>query len=573
VTEQKKTEKQDQQDNLIPLSRYRAQLARGQRARRADELFSSSDPEGAIRALPGDEFFYVLSDLGFPDALEVLVHGTAEQVQTVLDFSVWERDRLSMEKSDEWLEALIEASPATLGKWAQGIDIELLALLVRKRARIYDLSLEEEPDETEGVLWNSPDRLFALDLLGEPDQVRVTQHFIDSLYRYSPDLMRRWLVGMRAESDTELEETAYRWRSGRMADLGFVDVYEAMEVYKELDPATVQIENTPPPSLRPHGEDIDNMHLRIPTAMAERMTGKTPFARAVSGLSSRDETNDLHFALTALCNRALSADRVEPSDDEAIRSVLERVSNTLDLAVEFLARGDSNHEVAAVRTVSLVKLHRLGVSLIGKLRRLALTLVRGNPFAQLRPAIDIFDSEDAEILANLIRTRPLFSRILDQPSAAGERPFASLADLAIATRALERAAATIEMVTGLGVRPQQLTQEALEKMAEAVSGSGPVISIDPTSIDTGILARTVLVRRLLGGASSELSALPREVVKQFKQNFNSGTQLTENVLLQALEILQLSTQSGQFSRACQEVASRWISSLCPLGSVLGAGKP
>lgn len=515
----------------------------------------------------------MLSDLGFPDALEVLVHGTAEQVQTVLDFSVWERDRLSMEKSDEWLEALIEASPATLGKWAQGIDIELLALLVRKRARIYDLSLEEEPDETEGVLWNSPDRLFALDLLGEPDQVRVTQHFIDSLYRYSPDLMRRWLVGMRAESDTELEETAYRWRSGRMADLGFVDVYEAMEVYKELDPATVQIENTPPPSLRPHGEDIDNMHLRIPTAMAERMTGKTPFARAVSGLSSRDETNDLHFALTALCNRALSADRVEPSDDEAIRSVLERVSNTLDLAVEFLARGDSNHEVAAVRTVSLVKLHRLGVSLIGKLRRLALTLVRGNPFAQLRPAIDIFDSEDAEILANLIRTRPLFSRILDQPSAAGERPFASLADLAIATRALERAAATIEMVTGLGVRPQQLTQEALEKMAEAVSGSGPVISIDPTSIDTGILARTVLVRRLLGGASSELSALPREVVKQFKQNFNSGTQLTENVLLQALEILQLSTQSGQFSRACQEVASRWISSLCPLGSVLGAGKP
>ena len=75
--------------------------------------------------------------------MDVLVHGTAEQVQTVLDFSLWEQDRVALDKSDDWLAALVEAPVEALGRWAGGIDVELLALLVRQRATIHDLSVEE----------------------------------------------------------------------------------------------------------------------------------------------------------------------------------------------------------------------------------------------------------------------------------------------------------------------------------------------------------------------------------------------------------------------------------------------
>ena len=131
-------------------SRFPA-IAPGWRAASARAAPTSSSTrrtrDAAIRALPPDEFYYVIHELGFPEAMEVLVHGTAEQVQTVLDFSIWDRDRVALDKSDDWLAALVEAPPETLGKWAQGIDVELLALLLRKRARIYDLSLEEAPDK------------------------------------------------------------------------------------------------------------------------------------------------------------------------------------------------------------------------------------------------------------------------------------------------------------------------------------------------------------------------------------------------------------------------------------------
>ncbi len=561
--------RQPRQD-VIALSDYRQPARHGRPARRADALFASADPEAAIRALPGDELFHVIHEMGFPEAMDVLVHATAEQVQVVLDFSVWDRDRVSLDKSDDWLLALTQAPPQALGRWAQGIDVELLALLIRQRARIYDLSLEEPPDEPEGALWESPDRAFALDLLGDEDRARITQRLLDGLYRYSPVMMRRLLVGVRAESDAELEEAAYRWRAGRMADLGFAELPEALAVYQELDPATVHIPEAPAPSPRPKA-DIEPGPSHLPAVLADRLAGRSPFARGVAGLATRSEAADVHFALVALSNRALSADGVLPGDDEAARAVLERVAATLDLAVELLAHGDAEREVAAVRGLPVVTLHCLGASLTGKVRRLASALRRAHPYAKLGPGVDVFEPEDAEILASLSRARPLFPRLLEQPPAPGERPFATLADLAAATRAVERAAAALELLAGLGIRPADLDPLALDAQGKTAAGAA-VASIDPATIDAGSVARTVLVTRLLDPGTTGFAPLAAAAVSTFKERFNAGMQLPEFARLAAEAILRGAAGTEPLAGARREVAERWIASLCPLGPVLRAGR-
>src|SRR5436305_51814 len=79
-----------------------------------------------------------------------------------------------------------------------------------------------------------------------------------------------------------------------------------------------------------------------------------------------DELDDLRFALVALTNRVLAADRIAPGDDEAVAAVLDRLLATLDLATERLAQGDDERGAAALRTIPLARLFRLGVSLCGK---------------------------------------------------------------------------------------------------------------------------------------------------------------------------------------------------------------
>ncbi len=540
----------------MALSRYRAQLDRGRRSRRADALFDAADPASAISALPPDEFFYVLHELGFPEALEIMVHGTAEQVQGALDLAIWDRDQISTERADEWLTAIAQAPYETVAAWVRGLDIELVALLLRQRARIYDLSLEEPPDEPEGILFDTPDRLFTLELLGDEQAQRTTQHLVEDLYRADQSMMRRFLIGMRSELDADLEETALRWRSGRMADLGFVDFYRALDVYRELDPASVHLE--PSPSTRLPEESAADSHLRLPMVMVDRLASTTPFARAVAALTSAAEVADLHSALVALCNRVLSADRVSPGDDPAVAGVVGRVAATLDLAVEFLSRGDDAAGVTAVRRVPLTNLFRLGVSLVGKLHRLARSLVRQSPFASLRPAVELWEPEDAEVIAALSRLRPLFPRLLDNPPTAGERPFGSLRDLATTTAAVERAAAALALVVGLGVRPEDISPERLGVMGVA----------DPAVLDTGLLARTLLVQRLLGRAPGFIEPLPTAAIASFKEQFNSSPQRVEIMAKSAAAILRSVSPGGSFTTATEAVATRWLHGLAPLGPVL-----
>lgn len=539
---------------VVPLRPGRGVVERHSGSRRVEALFAASDPVAAIRALPADEFFYVLHELGFPDALDLLVHGTAEQVQGVLDLAIWDNDQVSLERGTEWLAAIAQAPFETVGAWARGLDVELLALLLRQRTRVYELSEEQEaPTDTEGPIYTTPDRLFAIELLGDETTQRITQHLVEDLYRADHNLTRRLLVGLKGEMDSELEETAFRWRTGRMADLGFVDFYEALESYRELDPASVRLPSTPPP---PAKADEDAPRV-LPLVMADRLSGTTPFARAVAGLEP-DVATRVHQALALLCNQVLSADRVSPGDDEAVAGVLGRVAATLDLALEYLNRRDQAEGSAVLRALPLPLLFRLGVSLIGKLRKLARSLQTRSPFARLRPQVDLWEPDDAEVLSAVTRLRPMFPRLLDSPPEAGMRPFGKLADLSTASAAVERAGAALALLLGLGVRPEHLMPERW----------GELGITDPAELDAGTLARTILVRRLLGDESAGLAALPDQALADFKQKFGNGQQETENMAKSAALILQAAAPGGRFNPATEAVATRWLQSLVPLGPVL-----
>jgi hypothetical protein len=501
----------------------------------------------------------------------------------VLDFALWERDQVSPAALAEWLEALSAAPIERIGRWIAGLDTELVGLILRRGARIIDLTEEEAPDEPEGTFYPTPDRFFLLDVRvspvlqareGEeqgPDPARALIRLVDALYRTDMDLARRLLIGAKGELDSELEETAYRWRQGRMSDLGFADYYEALEVYRELDPAGVKIGDGAARTrtivdAQPGG---DVAALRMPTALVERLgdTDASPFARAAQKLAAGDEVDELRFALVALTNRVLAADRIAPGDDQAVGAVLERLVATLDLAVERLAQGDDARGAAALRTIPLGRLFRLGVSLVGKVKQLALTLRREGPFG--KRGFDLAETDDATVLEAVTRLRPMFPRVLDAPPAGGERPFRRLADLARAAAAVEQAAAAQALVRGLGV-----TAEDLAPDGPALAGTGA----DEAALDLGTLARTALVARLLAGGETKRAARPDRFrpltpadVKAFEALLMGGKrkapQLSSALGKSARAILAAAAPPA-VAAAASTVADRWIASLAPLESLL-----
>jgi Family of unknown function (DUF6178) len=565
--------------DIIPLSPFRAELGRGRRLRRADSLLAERDVESAVRALPGDELYYVLHELGLDDAAPILTAATAEQLQVVLDFALWERDRIVPDMLADWVEAMAHAPPDRIARWLRGLDVELVAVILRRGARIHDLTQAPPPDEPEGTFFPTPDGFFLLDVVGlgraegrpatdgdEHDQAAVIIRLIDSLYRADKDLARRLLVAASGELDSELEEEAYRWQRGRMADLGFADYYEALEVYRELDLGGVRIGEGKPARLRSTAEAADGggAALRVPSALAQRLTelGGSPFARAAQKLQTGDEIDELRFALVALTNRVLAADRVSPGDDDTVGSTLQRLAATLDLAIERLAPGDDDRGAAALRSIPLVRLFRVGVTMIGKVRRLALTLVRGGPFG--RQGLALAEADDATVLEAVTRPRPLYPRILDQPPGAGERPFQSLADLARVAAAVERAAAAQALLRGLGVHPGDVAPGS-----RLLADSGA----DAAAIDAGVLARTIIVKRLLAGARKPpaVAALEPREVGAFERRLRRGrtgpARLPAALEKRARALLAAAVPEA-LAGAASAVADRWVAGLAPLEPVL-----
>ena len=569
-------------NNVVALSQYRARLGRGRKLRRADALLEAPDLEAAVRALPGDELYYVLHEIGLAEGADILARATSEQLAIMLDFAVWERDQINPAAYSEWLAAIAAAPFERIGRWMKGIDSELLGLILRRGAAIYDLSEGAPPEEPEGTFYPTPDGFFVLDVRVSPvvddgpDPAKALIGIVDALYRTDNEFARRMIVGAIGELDAELEESAYRWRQARMADLGFADYYEALEVYRELDPATVRIGEVPARARTIVDGRPDGASLRVPTALAERLgdTDGSAFSRAAQKLTAGDELDDLRFALVALTNRVLAADRIAPGDDEAVGEVIDRLAATLDLALERLSQGDDERGAAALRTIPLARLFRLGVSLCGKVKRLAVTLRREGPFGA--QGFDLAESDDAAVLEAVSRLRPMFPRLLDDPPSAGERTFRHLVDLARAAAAIEQAAAAQAMVRGLGVTPEDVAPGGA-----ALAGTG----VDAAGLDLGRLARTALVARLLDGGETKRAVKPAQFrpltpaeVKAFEalskspRSKDKAPRLPSALEKNARAILAAAAPKP-LAAAAESVAARWLATLAPLEPVLVSVPP
>jgi len=551
--------------DIVNLSRYRAQLLRMKRNRRGEELLDADDPDAAIRALPADEFYYIVAERGFPDAIEILRHGSAEQIQTAFDFALWERDQISPRAAQTWIAAIADAPTERIYEWLTGMDTELMAFLIRQRAIIYNPITELPPEEPENVFWTTPDGAFQLDLRGNEEEQRITQRLVMALYEADVEQARTLLVGLPDELDSDLEETSYRWRNGRMQDLGFVDYYEALEIYRVLDPNMVKIGEGRDRQAAVPGANEQVDVLRGPLALVDAITDDSLFTRAAALITDAAMLAELHADVVFLSNRVLAAERIRPTDEAAIRDALTRMRATLDLGLEHICGGASDEKASkALETIALLRIFRVGASLITKVGEVVATLKREHPFAALAKAssradgskalpLGFFEAEDAELLELLGRRRPVFPTHLDPPnkerSTADSRPFGSLADIARVTAAIERAATGMALLAVLGIRPEDVANLDEETHVLAADLETEL----ETGIDVGVVARTVLALRVLNKPCPPLRGLTRGELTQL----GTEAELKDRVV----DHVRATLKGRPLSPAAASVATRWAQAI------------
>jgi hypothetical protein len=413
-------------ESVIPLSRWRAALARARRGRKADAIISEPDAARLVPTLPVQELYYAIKEVGLADAAELVALATAEQVQGFVDLDVWERDHLDERRVNAWIDTLADAGYEKMGAIVEALDPEVLALWLQRQAVIYDLTIEDPPEESQGHFFPTPDRFYLLDIIVGGEEGKALERMLDWIYRYDLELGRRIIMSAKWELGSDLEEHAWRWRQGRMADLGYVDFYEALSIYQWLDPASVKVDEhsfvAPPPETP----------TELPAVLAGSLDEAGFFGKALATLASDAEVERLHGALVLLINKAMAADLVDPGDFEHGKEALGRAVAYVGLALEYLSRGDAARAGQALLSVALERIFRVGFSLTLQLKTLAETLVQKGGVDPIA-----IDAPWDDVMRALRQRRPEYPRALDTPPAGGTRHFATLADVARAAAALE----------------------------------------------------------------------------------------------------------------------------------------
>ncbi|WP_428262902.1 DUF6178 family protein [Haliangium sp.] len=493
-----------------PLTRLRALLAGPRGRQRLDALLAADDPAAEVAALPATELYQIVADVGLADAVELIALATPEQLRGCLDIDAWDRDRVQIEAVAPWLAALLEAGYEKFAEVWEKLDPELSALTLQRLTRIYDLSLGEEPPEPEGdrederAIAQTPDSYFAVELPEDPNLAALVHRVLEDLYRADPSgvLARHSLMAARSEPPAELEEMSWRWRAGRMADLGYADFYDALEVFRPIDPDQVSIDEGSAERFDPVDQDSDADERaagigHMPVPVAEGVVGTSFLARALDLIDDPDELHRVETALVVLVNKVLAVARVSPGDSELTAAGARHAAATCALGLESLSKGDLVRASEALRTVSLTRLHRLGHTLTVRLARMAQALA---------PRAVGASERDQALLQALLGRRPWYPAALDGDGGGGEelRPFESMADVRAVAEALTRLALRVAVVDGLGV-----DLAALAERPEPRPGLDDYL-------------RTALVRAALGQAPAATPLTPAEVAELRRRGFADG---------------------------------------------------
>ncbi|MDD2557425.1 MAG: DUF6178 family protein [Desulfuromonas sp.] len=398
-------------------------------------IIASTHSAALVQAMPPQDLFLLVKELGEADVPELLSMASSEQITLFVDMDCWHEDSMDAVDAQFWLQQLQSMSNEDTLRLIDGMDFDLLALLFKKQLHITS-GLEALDDDEREEPRLRRDQLYEYEYR-DPEQAKWIEALLDLLFSERQSLYLQVMETVRHETELVFEEEVYRDRNGRMADLGFIETYEARELRAWLDPKEFD-----PAAFTKDQADFAPEYSGVPVpGFALTVTHPRDLLADVMGNSMNDA---LCQELTYLLNRAMSADQVDIGDSTQVQESLEDVYNYLNIALGYLAGSDVSRATEMFEQVYLQSLYRLGFNLTAALQRRARIVSQS-------PAGVYLDGPDAALIAALKHPKPRFYSGVETTTRADERPFRNYSDVKAVSAELGTIEALLPLFGAKGV--------------------------------------------------------------------------------------------------------------------------
>lgn len=380
---------------------------------RAEIILADKDGKELAGALQPMDLYLLIKEMGKEDAMQLIEFSTPEQFRFCLDMELWEKWSFSGKTAVEWLASLMEAGEERVMEQLSRLDFELLLLICKKELAVGGGIGDQLSDEERITEWDHTfDDIFYI-TFRDREHEQLMGRFLDVIFRNDHALYLGLMEGVKNEIESELEELAYRFRSGRLADLGFPELEEALSIFNYLDPETF----IPGGDKQSFPVDAET-HLPVPLPQGDSL-----FRRALALAGSERVYEEFNF----LVNAAMVAEQASFADRETMETVLGRVCGWLNIALEHLSYGDVEKAARILNGEYLKRLFQLGYSILFRIRKRALRL-----------APETANHATNRALLGFRRKNPRFYRGLDPDHIDGYREFKDMNDVRAADAFIRR---------------------------------------------------------------------------------------------------------------------------------------
>ncbi|MDD2582527.1 MAG: DUF6178 family protein [Desulfuromonadaceae bacterium] len=386
----------------LPYADKRTYLERVLPKERMALILDDPDAKKLTRAMQPQELYWLFKENGAADSVELLGLASPLQCVFILDMELWRGWTFLEDQAVEYLGYILKGSEEHFLELLPHLDFNLLSLLLGREIIVAGGIGDLNTDDERQTDWDHTfDDVFLIKFKN-PEHAVIIGFFLELVCRFDNPLYVALMESVSGEVDIESEEECYHIKSGRLADLGFPPHDEAIEIYSRINPATF----TP-------GRDKELLQTGEAVTLPETyLSGKTFLERVILRIDAELFSQELNY----LINTALVADEAPFADMEYMKSVMERVYGYLNIALEYLSKGDEAKGVEIITGEHLKRLFQLGFSIVLGLKLRADKLTES-------------DYAAGKVLSGLKTSRPAFYRGLDSDGIDGFREFREMQDV------------------------------------------------------------------------------------------------------------------------------------------------
>jgi len=381
-------------------------------------ILEAPEPKTLVQSFPADELYYLVHDIGPADALPLLSLASDEQWEFILDFGIWEKHQINVQSLTRWLNLLMTADSLRTVKWFNEKKRELLALFLHRNIEVKIRETDQDPSEL-GEGFFTVDDVYYIRILDIPEypeaddatvkeRETVIKSFLNRLADLDHITYQQTLLESCDVIPAETEEDAYRTRSIRLAEKGFLPFEEAVGVYQSLTKTDLFKTSKKYSAKEPEG----NQTLPIPVILTDILDGENLFAFALRQIGSVTVSHQLQSEFAALCNQIIVADQKRIQSKNELRPMVNKASGYLHMGLEELTgeKGEQkpHHLVELIQGYPLSLIFRIGYGLALSLKWKAETWRKASWFENQKLPLSFWGEDWLGVLGGLLIKRPLF---------------------------------------------------------------------------------------------------------------------------------------------------------------------